>query len=125
MSQRGRGMSKHCWTTAQDDTLVDSLYELSQNPMWRVDCGFKTGYLNKLESMLELKIPRCGLKAPPHIESRVKYFKLKHNVVPYMLSLSGFGWDSKKSKIASDKSVYNKYVKKKYLTLFLILRVME
>ncbi|ESR57637.1 hypothetical protein CICLE_v10024558mg [Citrus x clementina] len=79
--------------------------------MWRVDCGFKTGYLNQLESMLELKIPGCGLKASPHIESRVKYFKLKHNVVADMLALSGFGWDSEKSMIVCDKSVYDEYVK--------------
>lgn len=125
MSQRGRGLSKHYWTTAQDDALVDSLYELSQNPMWRVDCGFQTGYLNQLESMLELKIPGCGLKASPHIESRVKYFKLKHNDVANMLALSGFGWDSEKSMIVCDKSVYDEYVKVKYLTLFFILRVRE
>ncbi|KAH9778941.1 Myb DNA-bind 3 domain-containing protein [Citrus sinensis] len=81
--------------------------------MWRVDCGFKTGYLNQLESMLELKIPGCGLKASPHIESRVKYFKLKHNVVADMLALSGFGWDSEKSMIVCDKSVYDEYVKKR------------
>ncbi|ESR33672.1 hypothetical protein CICLE_v10006825mg [Citrus x clementina] len=54
-----------------------------------------------------------GLKASPHTESRVKYFKLKHNAVADMLALSGFGWDSEKSMIVCDKSVYDEYVKKR------------
>lgn len=84
-------MVKHYWTIAEDDASVDLLYKLSRNPMCRVDCGFKIGYLNQLESMLELKISGCGLKASLHIKSRVKYFKLKYIAVADMLSLSGFG----------------------------------
>ncbi|KAM7461678.1 hypothetical protein LguiA_029799 [Lonicera macranthoides] len=35
----------------------------------------KTGYLQEVEKMLEEKLPRCGLKASPNIESRVKTLK--------------------------------------------------
>ena len=71
---RGRGQNKHYWTMQQDDALVESLLELSQNAMWRADCGFKNGYLLQLEAMMEAKLPGCGIKSSPHIESRVKWF---------------------------------------------------
>ena len=87
---RGRGMNKHFWTTAEDNALVDSLLELSQNPMWRSDCGFKNGYLQQLENKFEAKLPGCGLKASPYIESRVKWLKQKYCVMSDMLSLNGF-----------------------------------
>lgn len=65
---------------------------------------------------MELKIPRCGLKTSPYIEFREKHFYLKNNVIADILSLSGFGWNLKKSIIVCDKSVYNEYVEVKYLT---------
>ncbi|KAK9183343.1 hypothetical protein WN944_026494 [Citrus x changshan-huyou] len=52
-STRGRGLNKHFWTEVKDAALVDSLLELSQSPLWKIDCGFKNGYLQKLEAILE------------------------------------------------------------------------
>lgn len=65
-------MNKHYWTTSQDNALIKALSELSQNLMWRAYCDFKNGYLQQLENMLEVKLPGCGLKASPHIKSKVK-----------------------------------------------------
>lgn len=52
---RGRGMNKHYWTTTKDNALIDSLFELSQNPKWRSDCGFKNGHLEQLKNKMEAK----------------------------------------------------------------------
>ncbi|KAM6556491.1 hypothetical protein CsatB_003510 [Cannabis sativa] len=57
VDQRGRGKNKHYWTLEQDNALIDCLLELSRNPTWRADCGFKNGYLQQIESMLEAKLP--------------------------------------------------------------------
>ncbi|KAF4377150.1 hypothetical protein F8388_017554 [Cannabis sativa] len=78
VDQRGRGKNKHYWTLEQDNALIDCLLELSQNPTWRADCGFKNGYLQQIESMLEAKLPGSNLKASPHIESPIKTLKGKN-----------------------------------------------
>ncbi|BBN68949.1 hypothetical protein Prudu_658S000300 [Prunus dulcis] len=89
----GRGQNKHCWTTKEDNTLMECLMELHQNTNWRGDTGFKNGYLNKLETILEVKLPNSGLKASPHIESRVKTLKGKYGALANALSQCGFGWN--------------------------------
>ncbi|ONI21465.1 hypothetical protein PRUPE_2G067700 [Prunus persica] len=89
----GRGQNKRCWTTKEDNTLMECLMELHQNTNWRGDSGFKNGYLNKLETMLEVKLLNSGLKASPHIESRVKTLKGKYGALANALSQCGFGWN--------------------------------
>ncbi|KAI9101412.1 hypothetical protein K1719_023894 [Acacia pycnantha] len=39
------------------------------------DNGFKSGYANALQTMMEAKLPGCGIKATPHITSRLKILK--------------------------------------------------
>ena len=85
--------------------------------MWRSDCGFKNGYLQQLENKLEVKLPGCGLKASPHIESRVKWLKQKYCIMSGMLSFNGFGWDNDKIMITTKKNVFYEYVKIKFLIL--------
>jgi len=79
-STRGRGLNKHFWSKVEDAISVDSLLELSQSPLWKTNCGFKNGYLQKLKAILEEKLPGCGLKGNPHIRSRVKTLKTKWSV---------------------------------------------
>ena len=110
-THRGRGMNKHFWTIAEDAILVESLQELNQNTMWKADCGFKNGYLAQLETMMEAKLPNCGLKASPHIESQVKTLKAKYCALHELLSQSGFGWNDEHMMLMCEKNVYDKWVK--------------
>lgn len=66
---------------------------------------FKNGHLKQLENKLEAKIPRCGLKASRHIESRFKWFKQKCCAISNMLSLSGFGCDADNIMIICEKYI--------------------
>ena len=51
--------------------------------------------------MLEVKMPGCGLKASPHIKSRVKILKNQYGAITKMLGLreNGIGWDDKEKKL--------------------------
>ncbi|KAF4403713.1 hypothetical protein G4B88_002566 [Cannabis sativa] len=106
VDQRGRGKNKHYWTLEQDNALIDCLLELSQNPTWRADCGFKNGYLQQIESMLEAKLPGSNLKASPHIESPIKTLKGKYSCLAELL-LCGFNWDEVHSTLVCKKSVFD------------------
>ena len=51
--------------------------ELAGNVKWKADNGFKPGFTVKLEELMEKKLPGCGIKASPHIESRYKILRRK------------------------------------------------
>ncbi|KAM7495614.1 hypothetical protein LguiB_030223 [Lonicera macranthoides] len=104
-TQTSRG--KMFWTPDQDAKLVDCLHELNIGSYWKVDCSFRTGYLQELEKMLEQKLPRCGLKAVPNIESRVKTLKKHTLAIAEMLNQgSGFAWDDLECQVKSDADVF-------------------
>ena len=110
-SLRGRGKNKRFWTSEEDEILLQCLLELAQNPKWKGESGFKSGYMNKLEEMISSKLPTCGLKAEPHIESRLKHWSDKYCAMAEMLSMSGFGWDDVKKVLQVERSVFDDWTK--------------
>ena len=60
---------------------------------------------------MEAKLPNCGLKASPHIESRVKTLKAKYCALHELLSQSGFGWNDEHMMLMCEKNVYDEWVK--------------
>uniref|UniRef100_A0A803KM48 Myb/SANT-like domain-containing protein n=1 Tax=Chenopodium quinoa TaxID=63459 RepID=A0A803KM48_CHEQI len=110
-SNRGRGTNKRFWTFEEDTVLIKYLHELSLDPKWKSESGFKSGYMNKLEEMIKSVLPNCGLKADPHIESRIKHWTEKYSAMAEMLSTSGFGWDSDKKMLQVEKIVFDEWVK--------------
>ncbi|KAL8141736.1 hypothetical protein V2J09_014768 [Rumex salicifolius] len=108
---RGRGKNKRYWTPQEDDALLQSLLELASDPKWRNDSGFRSGYMNRLEELLVSKLPHCGLRAEPHIESRLKHWSEKYSALAEMLSSTRFGWDDEKKLLLAEKSVYDEWVK--------------
>ncbi|AQK70536.1 hypothetical protein ZEAMMB73_Zm00001d016357 [Zea mays] len=66
----GKRENKRIWTYYEDEELIKSLYEISLDPKWKSEGGFKNGYCSALENKLKARLPGCGLSAIPHIESR-------------------------------------------------------
>ncbi|AQK76486.1 hypothetical protein ZEAMMB73_Zm00001d018570 [Zea mays] len=87
---RGRGKNKRIWTYYEDEELIKALYEISLDPKWKSEGGFKNGYCSVLENELKARLPGCGLSAIPHIESRVRHFRTKYGAIDVMLAKSGF-----------------------------------
>ncbi|XP_048495827.2 uncharacterized protein LOC125495195 [Beta vulgaris subsp. vulgaris] len=110
-SSRGRGKNKRFWTVQEDNVLIKSLHELASDPRWKGESGFKSGYMNKLEEMIKRELPDCGLRADPHIESRIKHWSEKYSALAEMLSLSGFGWDDEKKMLQVEKKVFDEWAK--------------
>ena len=62
----------------------------------RIDNGFKFGTFIHLEKVLNQKLPNCGLKASPHIDSKIRKWKKQYRLMFDMLNTSGFGWNGVK-----------------------------
>ncbi|MBA0779998.1 hypothetical protein Gotri_004150, partial [Gossypium trilobum] len=53
---------------------------------FNADTGFKAGYLNEMERMLEKVLPYAMLKAKPNLESRIRTLKRDWAIVYDILS---------------------------------------
>ncbi|XP_074366131.1 uncharacterized protein LOC141707061 [Apium graveolens] len=108
----GRGKNKRFWKKEEEEALIDCLLEMSVDRQWKGEGGFKNGYLNHLEALLNNKFPNYGLKAFPHIDSKVKWFKDKYAVVSEMVNkTSGFQWDDKTKMIQCEKQAFDYFLK--------------
>ncbi|PKI48020.1 hypothetical protein CRG98_031613 [Punica granatum] len=96
---------------AEDAVIISYMIDLRNMGTHNADIGFKSGYLPELEKMLLEKLPNCGIKARPHIESRLKTLKKKWAIVyDMMLNISGFGWDSTRKMVTAEDDVWEAYV---------------
>ncbi|PPD67189.1 hypothetical protein GOBAR_DD35932 [Gossypium barbadense] len=112
-SQAYRG-TKRKWVPEEDATLVSSMVDLHNVGTFNADTGFKAGYLNELEKMLEKALPNAMLKAKPNIESRIRLLKREWSIVYDMLNgqnNSGFGWDEHRQLIVAEDAVWDSYLK--------------
>ncbi|TXG72816.1 hypothetical protein EZV62_001395 [Acer yangbiense] len=93
-NEQDRRACRRMWTKEEEKTLLSIIDEIVVNG-GRADCGsFKVGTLKIMESPLANILPNCGLKASPHIESKVKTWKEDYGVVYDMINTSGFGWNN-------------------------------
>ncbi|KAI4347744.1 hypothetical protein L6164_008527 [Bauhinia variegata] len=66
---------KHVWLPEEDAALLECLVELKIANKYVGDNGFKLGILQYLKMMIIEKLPGCGIKGNPHIQSRLKTLK--------------------------------------------------
>ncbi|CAI9295228.1 unnamed protein product [Lactuca saligna] len=63
------------WTTHEDAKLVEAMLNMVNAGGFKVDNGFKSGYLQHLGQALKDSLPNAGILAKPHIESRIRTMK--------------------------------------------------
>ncbi|KAK5771839.1 hypothetical protein PVK06_048089 [Gossypium arboreum] len=111
-SQSSRGTKKK-WVPEEDAALVACMVDLHNAGTFNADTGFKAGYLNELEKMLEKVLPNAMLKAKPNLESRIRTLKRKWLIVYDMLSEknnNGFGWDEHRQLVVAEDAMWNSYI---------------
>nr|KAJ0227589.1 hypothetical protein LSAT_V11C100036250 [Lactuca sativa] len=100
------GRNRHTWTTKEDAKLIEALLELHvSGKNDGADNRFKPGYLKAVQQLLDVSLPNSGLKAEPHIKSRMKTWKTHFNIVHDMVygtNTGGFGWDTDKCCVTAD-----------------------
>ena len=114
-----KGTKKRKWSIIEDRPLVECMVELHQRGTHNsTKAGFEPGYLIELEKLLAPKLPNAGLKAKPHIESRIKTLKNDWMIVYDMIygsNTSGFGWDSERKVVVAEPEVWAAYLEVKFI----------
>ena len=66
---------------------------------------------------MEKKLPGCGIKASPHIESRYETLRRQYRAIADMLgpNASGFGWNDNEKMVVVEKKFFEVWVKVIYL----------
>ncbi|KAK5826014.1 hypothetical protein PVK06_020918 [Gossypium arboreum] len=110
--ENSRG-TKRKWLPKEDDALVACMVDLHNVGIFNADTGFKVGYLNELEKMIEKVLSNAKLKAKPNLESRIRTLKRDWSIVYDMLSgknNSSFGWDKHRQLVVAEDAVWNSYI---------------
>nr|POF25351.1 uncharacterized protein CFP56_32593 [Quercus suber] len=105
--------SKRKWNPAEDIKLVEVLVEYHHEKEGNPENKFKPEYLKILEGKISTKLPNAGLRAKPHIESRLRILKREFQVIHEMLigpNTSGFGWDTVRKCVTAKNDVWDAYV---------------
>ncbi|KAL0368023.1 UNVERIFIED_CONTAM: hypothetical protein Scaly_1021200 [Sesamum calycinum] len=83
--KRDEKLSCRVWSTAEEETLPECLREIVRTGL-KFDNGFRMGYLGVLEQLLNKACPNNGLKAEPHISSKISHLEedtLQYKSFPY------------------------------------------
>ncbi|PON78101.1 hypothetical protein TorRG33x02_239380 [Trema orientale] len=110
---KGPGQNKRFWTTDENNKLIEALLEIHNEGKFKAEGNFKACHLTVIERYLEIHLPGCGLKAEPHIESRMKTLKAQFYIVHEMLTglnCSGFGCDADRKLMYAEKLVWDAYL---------------
>ncbi|KAL0291734.1 UNVERIFIED_CONTAM: hypothetical protein Sradi_7015400 [Sesamum radiatum] len=105
----GKG-TRRSWSTAEEEALIQSLKEIVQ-ASWKCENGFRTGYLGILEQMIRKKCPSSGLKAVPHISSKIHVWKKTYGTLLTTLTRSGFGWNATNNTLDAKDDAFENYAK--------------
>ena len=110
--------SRRAWTKEEEEKMLNILDALVANSS-RADNGtFKYGSYKYIENELEKLQPGCGLKAYPHIDSKIRIWKKNYRVLFDMLNTSNFGWnDVRKCVEVDSEKVWKSYVEVSILNL--------
>ncbi|MBA0856648.1 hypothetical protein Goshw_001231 [Gossypium schwendimanii] len=72
---------------------------------FNANTGFKVGYLNELEKLLEKVLPQAMLKAKPNLKLRIRTLKRDWSIIYDMRSgknNSGLGWDEHRQLVVAE-----------------------
>ncbi|PWA69218.1 hypothetical protein CTI12_AA236870 [Artemisia annua] len=111
---KGQVRNKRTWTAEEDEKLIEALMVLHASRKYGAENGFKPGYNQAVQNLLDISLPNSGLKADPHIKSRLKTWRTNFSIVHDMIlgsNTSGFGWDPDKCVLTAPDDVWDSYLK--------------
>lgn len=113
-SSRKKGKPRRFWNHREEVFLITTMKDvIASNPRWKLDNNqFRAGFYNEREKKILSAFPRTDLRASPHIDSKIKFWRKQYNALQDMLNISGFGWDDEQKMVLVDSDdVWQNYVR--------------
>ncbi|PIN22576.1 hypothetical protein CDL12_04729 [Handroanthus impetiginosus] len=105
-------MKRFC-TKKEYNELVDALVDMANARTFKAGRGFKPGYFTHAERVIASSLSNSGLKARPHIASKMKILKKHINVVHELITSpnsSGFEYDANIGFVIAEKPIWDAYL---------------
>ncbi|KAG6490182.1 hypothetical protein ZIOFF_051467 [Zingiber officinale] len=106
----GRDKNKRFWTEEKSWVLIRCLQDMTTDPLWKTDGGFKNNYMNEIRRLMVQKLPQLIIEVK-HIDSRIKFLKGKYHAINEMCKQSGCSWNDIEKKITREFTWYTKWIK--------------
>ncbi|KAL7199811.1 hypothetical protein ACSBR2_022001 [Camellia fascicularis] len=114
-SSRKKGKPRRFWNHHEEVFLITTMKDvIASNPRWKLDNNqFRAGFYNECEKKILSAFPGTDLRASPHIDSKIKFWRKQYNDLQDMLNMSGFGWnDEQKMVLVDSDDVWQNYVRR-------------
>ncbi|KAL8491675.1 hypothetical protein ACS0TY_023319 [Phlomoides rotata] len=106
------GNTRRVWTTREEKVLLAALKDLVAKGQ-KIDNGFRTGYLNKLEDALRKAFPGCDLQATPHITSKITTWRKHYSaIVSAKLQATSVGFNTTTCQLECTDDQWDSILKK-------------
>lgn len=103
--------SRRAWTKDEEEAMLNILDAVVANGGRADNDTFKSGSYKYIENELEKLLPGSGLKAYPHIDSKIRIWKKSYGVIFDMLNTSDFCWNEvRKCVVVDSDEVWRSYV---------------
>ncbi|KAF5933460.1 hypothetical protein HYC85_029631 [Camellia sinensis] len=114
-SSRKKGKPRRFWNHREEVFLITTMKDvIASNPRWKLDNNqFRAGFYNECEKKILSDFPGTDLRASPHIDSKIKFWRKQYNALQDMLNMSGFGWnDEQKMVLVDSDDIWQNYVRR-------------
>ncbi|KAG6408083.1 hypothetical protein SASPL_131086 [Salvia splendens] len=113
LGTRARGdRTRRSWSAREEEVLMWTLKDLVARG-WKNDNGFRSGYLTRIEEVLNREFPKSGIKGTPHVNSKICQWKKSYNSLGLILGRSGVGFNVNEDyKIDCDDDQWSQIVKR-------------
>ncbi|KAH6805029.1 hypothetical protein C2S51_029860 [Perilla frutescens var. frutescens] len=109
--ERCFGLLKGRWKILASPSFFPiQIQEMTVDPLWKTDGGFKNNYMNEIRRIMTQKLPTFT-KEVKHIDSGIKFLKAKFHAICEMCKQSGCAWNDVDNKIQCERTWYDEWSK--------------
>ncbi|KAL8464176.1 hypothetical protein ACS0TY_033917 [Phlomoides rotata] len=101
---------RRSWSVREEQVLAESMKKIVLEG-WKIENGFKIGYLNQLSMYMKQVFPNTDLKPEPHINSRITVWKRNYHSLFEILKNTGVGLDSTTKMIEATDEQWDAFMK--------------
>ncbi|KAK0604300.1 hypothetical protein LWI29_014283 [Acer saccharum] len=96
--------NRRAWSKVEEEALLTILENTIKDEARCDTSSFKVGTMTQIEKTPTTMLPDSGLRANPHINSKMRLWKKQYSIVYDMLNVSGFGWNDIKKCVEVDSN---------------------